>query len=101
MSGIKHDQGKAPITLIPSEVIIGMAEVLAIGKDKYGELNWKKGIKYRRLIDAAFRHLLAFQSGQNNDLESNKSHILHCMVNLSFLFYFTNHNSELDDRWEK
>lgn len=101
MGGVKHDKEKPPISLIPSEVITGMAEVLLMGKNKYGELNWKKGIKYRRLIDAAHRHLLAFQSGQDEDSESGKSHLLHCMVNLAFLYYFTNHNKKLDDRWEK
>lgn len=98
--GKKFDIGKPPISLIPSEVIIGMAEVLDLGRQKYGELNWKNGLEYRRLLDAAYRHLLAFQSGIDLDEESGKSHLLHSMVNLAFLYYFTNHKTELDNRWE-
>lgn len=99
--GLKFDSGKNKISLIPTEVINGMADVLTFGASKYGKLNWLNGIDYSRLIDAANRHLLAFQSGEDLDKESNKSHLLHCMVNLAFLYYFTNHKPELDDRWEK
>lgn len=100
MSGIKHDKGKSPITLIPSEVIVAMADVLEMGREKYGALNWVKGISYTRLMDAAYRHQLKFQSGIDNDDESNESHLIHAMVNLMFLYYFTQHKPELDDRWE-
>jgi hypothetical protein len=100
--GKKFDQDKAPITLIPSETIIGMAEVLAMGAKKYGRLNWKNGIQYSRMLDAAYRHILAFQSGQDIDPESGKSHLLHAMINLSFLHHFqTTERTELDDRWEQ
>lgn len=98
-AGKKFDQGKAPISLIPSEAILGMARVLEFGKEKYGRAQWTKGIEYSRLIDAADRHMLAFKSGQDID-ESGESHLLHAMVNLSFLYYFTIHNKSLDDRWE-
>lgn len=77
-----------------------MADVLAFGASKYKKLNWLNGIEYSRLIDASHRHLLQFQSGENLDKESNKSHLLHAMVNLAFLYYFTQHKPELDDRWE-
>lgn len=98
--GTKFDSGKPLITLIPSSVIIGMAKILEMGQKKYGKLNWKKGIVYTRLLDAANRHMLAFQSGEDNDPESSHSHLLHAMVNLAFLFYFTQHRPDLDDRWE-
>ena len=98
--GVKFDNEKPQISLIPSEVITGMAEVLTFGARKYNKFNWLAGINYSRLIDAANRHLLAFQRGEDLDNESGKSHLLHCMVNLAFLYYFTNHKPELDDRWE-
>lgn len=98
--GKKFDAEKPKISLIPSEVITGMAEILTFGANKYGALNWLKGIKYSRLIDAANRHMLAFQNGQDLDTESGKSHLLHAMVNLAFLYYFSVHKKELDDRWE-
>lgn len=100
-TGTKFDQHKPKVSLIPSEVILGLARVLTMGANKYGELNWTSGIQSRRLIDALYRHLLAYQSGEDKDPESGESHLLHCMANLTFLYYLNNHKPELDNRWEK
>jgi hypothetical protein len=99
--GKKFDHGKPSTTLIPTKAILGMADVLNMGAEKYGRLNWTSGIVYSRIVDAAQRHILAFQGGEDLDPESGKSHLFHAMVNLSFLVYFQEHNPELDDRWEK
>ena len=98
--GKKFDKGKPRVSLIPTEVISGLAEVLTFGAEKYGDLNWTKGIEYSRLIDATNRHLLKFQSGIDLDEESGKSHLLHCMANLTFLYWMSQNKKEFDDRWE-
>lgn len=41
--GIKYDDGKLRIDLIPPEVIRALAMVFAYGADKYGRWNWEKG----------------------------------------------------------
>jgi hypothetical protein len=44
--GIKHDQGKAPISLVPAVAILGMAKVFAFGAKKYGRHNFRKGMDH-------------------------------------------------------
>lgn len=85
MSGTKHDAGKAPIGLIPYESLIGTAEVLAFGAKKYAAHNWRGGFEWQRLIDAALRHLLAFNAGQDTDPESGLSHADHAACCIAFL----------------
>jgi hypothetical protein len=101
MSAIKHDQEKPRVSLIPSEVILGIADVMTYGAKKYSDHNYTNGLDYTRLIDAAHRHLLAFQSGEDMDPESGKSHLLHCMATLGMLYYHTKHITDKDNRWEK
>ena len=61
--GKKADAGKAPISLIPAEYVLGTAQVFAFGGKKYGLHNFRAGIQHSRCIDAAFRHLLHLGRG--------------------------------------
>lgn len=99
--GVKHDEGKEPLDLIPYEAEQAIARVLAFGEKKYGAGNWSKGIEYRRLISAAKRHIGAFNSGLNKDEESGESHIAHAACCLMFLLYMEEKKPELDNRWVK
>lgn len=100
MSGVKFNKDKPRVSLIPSEFIIELAEVLTFGAKKYGDLNWTKGIKFTELLDAVDRHTLKFKSGIDLDHESSRSHLIHAVANLCFLYYLSNHKKEFDDRWE-
>jgi hypothetical protein len=97
--GVKNDNGKPPITLIPSCAITGMANAFAYGANKYGSDNFRKGIAYRRLADACMRHLLAFIEGEDLDKESGNPHIDHALASLAMLKFMTEHKSDMDDRW--
>ncbi len=97
-AGTKHDQGKAPITLIPQEFILGMAEVFAKGAVKYGRHNFRKGIEVSRTLDAAMRHLLAFANSENYDPETGLSHLFHAGCSLAMCAYNLRNNPHLDDR---
>lgn len=97
----KFDSDKIPIDLIPSEALFEIGEVLKFGKEKYGRSNWSKGIQHSRLIAAAMRHLLQYNSGENLDKESGRSHIAHCATNLVMLLWLMEHRKDLDDRWVK
>lgn len=100
MSGVKNDQGKAPISLIPSEFIIGTAEVFAFGGTKYGLHNYRQGIAWSRLVDAAMRHLLAINAGEWKDTESGLPHLYHTSCCLAMLSYMHTHYPELNDVYE-
>ena len=39
---MKYDTDKAPLALIPPQVINQIAEVLGFGAEKYGANNWRK-----------------------------------------------------------
>ncbi|GEM_PF-2681872 len=102
LGGLKYDSEKPPISLVPSEAIVEIAKVLGFGARKYAAHNWRKGILYSRLISAAQRHLLDFNSGKDKDEESGLSHIAHALCCLVFISTFeTENRSDLDDRYKK
>lgn len=100
MAGKKFDSEKPRTALIPSSVILGLADVLTFGAQKYGDLNWTQGIAFDRLLSATDRHLLSFKQGIDIDSESGKHHILHAMANLCFLYWMSQNKPEFDNRWE-
>jgi hypothetical protein len=99
-TGLKYDTGKPPISLVDPEFIEGVASVLAFGANKYAADNWRGGIAYRRLIDAAYRHLGAINRGEDVDTESNLPHIHHLGCCVMFLSWMMNHRQDLDDRYK-
>ena len=99
--GKKYDAGKSRLDLIPHEALEELGKVLAFGANKYTAGNWANGINYSRLIAAAFRHLSAFNGGEDLDPESGLCHIDHAMCNLVFLSWMRKHRADLDDRWIK
>lgn len=98
--GKKFDQGKPSVTLIPSEAILGTANALTYGAKKYGRHNYREGIAFSRLVDAAMRHLLAFIDGEDVDVESGNPHVDHAMASLAMLAYMIKNKPELDDRYK-
>ena len=72
MSGVKFDTGKPPLGLIPRQALEAEAQVMAFGANKYGRDNWRGGMDWTRLSDAALRHITAFVDGEDVDPESNK-----------------------------
>lgn len=99
--GTKFDAQKPKISLIPAEAIIEMAMAFTYGAQKYGADNFKQGISYRRLLDAAFRHLIALSNGEDADIESGNSHAGHALASIAMLCYMMKNKPELDDRFKK
>lgn len=86
--GLKFDTGKLQYSLIPPETTKALAEVLTFGATKYGPNNWQiveDGNK--RYLDALFRHLEAYRSGEEIDPESGLHHLAHALTNVAFLHY--------------
>lgn len=99
--GLKFDSDKVPLDLIPFEALEEIGKVLAHGMKKYQRSNWAKGINYSRLIAASLRHLNQYNSGLDNDEESNLCHVSHSATNLVFLLWMIKNRPDLDDRWIK
>lgn len=98
-TGIKHDQNKAIMALIPPEAIEEEAWVWTFGGKKYGLWNWQKGLMYTRIISAILRHTMAIMRGEDIDSESGKLHAAHIRCCAGMLIFFQkNGRVELDDR---
>ena len=86
--GMKFDTGKLQYSLIPPETTKALAVVLTFGASKYTIDGWKYvPDAKRRYMDALFRHLEAFRSGETHDHESNLHHLAHALTNVAFLHY--------------
>jgi len=96
----KFDGGKSPLSLIPRSALMAEADVLAFGAKKYARHNWRAGMDYSRLIDAALRHLLAFNDGEDVDPETGLSHLAHARCCLAFLIEYQTTHPERDDRYK-
>lgn len=96
--GIRKNEGKLRVDLVPTQAIEGIAEVLTFGLDKYPERNWSKGMPWSKVYSSMFRHMLAFWKGEDLDKESQLSHIKHILSNAAFLAEYIETYPEGDDR---
>ncbi len=99
-AGVKHDTGKAPLSLIPTVALTGMAKVFAFGAKKYGRHNFRKGMDHSRVLDAAGRHILAIMDGEDIDPESGEPHWAHALCSIAMYAYMKVAGVGLDDRYK-
>ena len=100
--GLKFDEGKPPMDLLPYESLAAVAQVLAFGATKYSRGNWANGINYSRLLSASMRHIYQYNNGEDLDPETGLSHIAHGICDLLFLLHFIQtEQTKLDDRYVK
>jgi hypothetical protein len=100
-AGTKHDFGKVPLELLPTEALREVAKVLDFGQRKYDPWNWKKGMKWSRLYGAMLRHLFAWSEREEQDPETGLSHLAHAGCCLTFLLTYEILGLGTDDRWSK
>lgn len=69
------------------EAISEAAKAMEYGeaKPEYGRNNWKKGMEWSRLIDAAQRHLLAILDEEMIDKDSGNTHVAHAFGSIHML----------------
>lgn len=82
------------------EVNQSYARVADFGAKKYDVDNWKKGIPQSQIASSLQRHLWAWLEGQDNDPETNLSHLDHVLWNAVAMVY-NNENDKMDDRFEE
>ncbi len=99
--GIKHDNGKPDLSLLPRVALELEAKVMEFGAKKYGRYNYKAGFEYTRLLAAALRHINAFNDGEDNDQESNISHLSHARCCLGMLLDCIALGTATDNRYKK
>lgn len=90
---------KCPLWLLPSKAIEEVAFVLALGAKKYGPWNWRQNkVKASIYISAIMRHLNSWRDGEDNDVESGKSHLAHIAANCLILMDAALFGKLVDDR---
>ncbi|AUO79274.1 hypothetical protein [Salinibacter phage M31CR41-2] len=106
-SGVKYDAGKPSPARLPSRAVFEVSRVFKHGAEKYDETdklhdnNWRQGMNWSRLMDAALRHIYAFKQGEDLDRDSGMSHIAHAICSLMMLEEFRHIFPEGDDRDHK
>lgn len=101
MGAKKFDTGKPNFDLLPPEALAEVQRVLEFGAAKYEPHNWRKGMAWRRLLGAVFRHLFAFAAGEDKDPESGLSHLAHASCCILFLLSYTVTGAGTDDRFKQ
>ena len=101
MEGLRYNEGKNRLDLIPPKPILGLGEVLTKGANKYLPRNWENGMPWSTVLASAKRHLSKFEEGEDYDDETNLLHIDHLLCNIVFLSEYYQTHPEYDDRPHK
>lgn len=89
----------ALISVIPTAALLHLGEVMKLGATKYGAFNWRETkVPVETYMDAAMRHLLSYQDGEDTDPESGMSHLAHVMACMSIIIDATENGMAEDDR---
>lgn len=100
VTGTKFDQNKVPMDLLSHKALEEIANVFGFGAKKYARFNYRKGLDYSRIIASAYRHLGAFNSGEDLDPESGLPHLGHLGCCVVMLLDMVREHPELDDRYK-
>jgi hypothetical protein len=99
--GLRLNEGKLQISLVPTSAIRGLAEVLQKGAAKYAPRNWERGMKWSIPYECAMRHLMTWFDGQDLDDETKLNHLKHALCNIAFLIEYSETCPQFDDRPKK
>lgn len=97
--GTKYDNDKVRLDLMPIQALMEVGRVMTFGATKYEDNNWRKGMRWGRLIAASLRHIFAWLRGETYDPETKINHLAHACVNLLFILEYTATGTGIDDRY--
>ncbi len=97
--GVKFDDGKPRLELLPVHALEQVALVLAAGGRKYGDTNWRNGMPYGRVLGAGLRHVFAFMRGEDLDDETGLPHLAHAVCCFLFALTYSLTGTGEDDRY--
>jgi len=89
------DIGKPKMSLVPTAELVRLMNHYRNGGAKYGENNWKCGMKTSVFYDSAQRHLLKWWMG-----EKDEDHLAAVLWNVMSAMWTEENKPELDDRKE-
>ena len=95
-------KGSKPCQLAwaPAHALQVLGEVYGHGAVKYDAQNYRRGYDWSLSLNALYRHLLAFQGGEDNDPGSGLPHMGHVAWHALTLVQFMHDHPEMDDRFD-
>lgn len=98
LPGRKDQEGKPMMQLIIPDFLLEIAQVMTFGANKYGELNWRGGIRTSKLYGALLRHVMQAMKGEVIDAESGCHALAHVAANCMMIMWMEQNIPELDDQ---
>ena len=97
---VRDTGGKGRMDLLPMCALIRVAKHMEdaitpdpeTGQPHYPERNWEKGIPMHSMIDSAFRHLMKYMDGQNDE-----DHLCAATTNLLMAMWTEEKKPEMQD----
>ena len=90
---------KVGISVLSFTVLLELALAIFEGARKYGKFNWRKdGVRASVYVDACFRHVGAWQEGEEIDEDSGLSHLVKAQACLHILRDAQIRGKMVDDR---
>lgn len=96
--GVKYDEDRLRMDLIPPYPLMMLAQVYTLGAKKYGVWNWTNGMSWMRLAGAMLRHLYAWISGEKYDKGDGQHHLASVAWGALTLMQYELDHVQLDDR---
>ena len=97
--GMKYDNDKLRLDLLPFDALMEVAEVYSMGAKKYSDRNWEKGLQYMRVVGALLRHLFAWILGEERAKDDKQRHLASVVwCGLALLTYELREMKSFDDR---
>ncbi len=96
--GLKFDDNKVRMELIPPELSEAVGTILTFGAKKYADRNWEKGMEWSRVYGALQRHLNSWWGGEERDPETGKSHLWHAGCCIAFLITYEQRGIGTNDK---
>ncbi len=98
MLGIRLDDGKPRMDLLPGDALLSVADVFTEGAKKYSDRNWEKGMAWHKLFSPIERHLWKWWQGEETDEESGQHHLAHAACDCLMLLASVMRGIGEDDR---
>ncbi len=77
------------IDLVDPDFLVEMGKIMHVGAQKYGELNWKKGLSGEKGgVNHAFQHLTDYVADKPCDYGPRETHLAQVAINAMFEFHF-------------
>lgn len=90
---------KAPLSLIPVPALMAEAAAFADGAEKYAPYDYlQRPMLASASLDAALRHILAWNAGEDCAPDSMAHHLGHARARLGMILHAIEHGNLVDDR---